>query len=123
MKFPFKTKKKKASPIGQLQQTIKKQKKKIRRRFLLKQVKALLTLILPTVLAFLASSAVKSFLRLKLRETASGIPNDVPDQDDGQKEAPVPVTSETSRPEFITPEPVETSPARKPAGEPSEREA
>ncbi len=107
MKFPFKTKKEKLSPIGQIQQTIKKQKKKIKRRILLKQAKALLTLMLPMVLAFLASAAAKTFLRRKLREAASSVPNELSDQETGSQSAPTPVTLETSRPEFITPEPAD----------------
>lgn len=83
-----------------IKEEIKKEKKKSKHKAFKFKVKVFLITVFPTVTALLAAAAARVFLRIKLRETAAD-----PEISDV---IPQPVTLESSRPEFITPEPVDT---------------
>lgn len=81
------------------------EKKRIKKLSFRLKVKVFLTVVLPGLAALLALQTAKTFLRISLRESAAAAGPDA----DGQETAqPLPVQSEISPPNFITPKPVKS---------------
>ncbi len=82
-----------------------KKKKQLKRKAFLLKARLFLTFVLPVVIVLLAVKTIQTFIRIKLRKTASS----VLDRDSHKQEKPVikSVSQTFSKPDFITPVPAE----------------